>query len=299
MAFNIFESISESFNTVVNEPYRVLIGIGLSLIYTIPTNIGDGLIRYSMEGLFNNYYGNMMMNEGLNSLQLLSPISMIGIFLFAIGLLLALIVGSILSGYYLRVSKETVIGSGDKLPNWNNWLDLFLNGFIWSIGVFALSLIMLIVFMIIPIIVGVIIYMVLKSMVFISMFVALLFLIPYFIFMWLYIPLGSVNYAVNGFWALFDFKKIIRLISIEYVFLLIVWTIITLIVGVIMSIIMFIFGFILLTLPTMLSHGGFDIIFNVIYEIIYSIFASITSVILGIVSYKLYGKYYRYKINEL
>lgn len=144
------------------------------------------------------------------------------------GFLIALIIGFILDGYYVRVMKTTV-ENYDVLPDWDDIAELLKRGFLYWIGNIILS----IIFMIVPIlfiIFGVfLIFLPLVGIVFIGIGFLLLFVST--IALLIYEGLAEVNYSVKGFSGFFEFKEIFRMINLNYIILLIIVGVIVIVIN--------------------------------------------------------------------
>ncbi|XRO77522.1 DUF4013 domain-containing protein [Methanocaldococcus sp. 10A] len=162
---------------------------------------------------------------------LMADISKI-IVLFVVAMLSLLIIGIITNGYLVRVMKTTVEGS-DILPNWDNIVELFIKGLLFTIG----NIILAIIFFVIPIIlIALGIFSSIKSV------LGLIFLILGFVILlisgiayFFYSLLAEVNFSIKGFFGFFEFKKIFKMISLKYVVLVILIMIIGIIINIIVS----------------------------------------------------------------
>ncbi|MEO2117935.1 MAG: DUF4013 domain-containing protein [Methanocaldococcus sp.] len=147
------------------------------------------------------------------------------------GFLIALIVGFIIDGYYVRVMKTTV-ENYHILPDWDNIIDLLKRGFVYFVGEIVLS----IIFAIIPIlfiVVGAFLVALSGILGAIFMGFGFLLLIILTIAYLIYKGLAEVNYSIKGFSGFFEFREIFRMINLNYIILIIV-------VGVVVMIINFI-----------------------------------------------------------
>ncbi len=152
-----------------------------------------------------------------------------------IGLLISFILGFLVDGYYVRVLKTTVEGS-NKLPEWNNFVNLLVKGFLYAVG----GLILMIIFLFPLIVVGIMgIYsLIIRHSIGVGLsllFASLLISIPLFIALIFYLPLAKVNFSIRGFLGFFEFKRIFKLMSIKYILLVIIIWIITLIIELVVS----------------------------------------------------------------
>ena len=128
-----------------------------------------------------------------------------------IGFLISLVIGFIVDGYYVRIMKTTVEGN-DNLPEWDNFIDLLVRGFLYFVGILILAFI----FLIIPIIlfgIGILLITQDKIIGWAPLMMSFVKFIILFILLAFYLPLAEVNFSINGFLGFFEFKKIIRMIS--------------------------------------------------------------------------------------
>uniref|UniRef100_A9ABA4 Uncharacterized protein n=1 Tax=Methanococcus maripaludis (strain C6 / ATCC BAA-1332) TaxID=444158 RepID=A9ABA4_METM6 len=120
-----------------------------------------------------------------------------------LSLIMGLILFIVLDGYLLNVLKLSIKKSSD-LPEWNNYIELFKTGFLFSMGLIIISSI------------GPILQNLIRS--FDMNLVLFLLSMSLKILASLYVPLSAVNYAQEGRLAsFFDFPKIFKMISREYI----------------------------------------------------------------------------------
>ncbi|AIJ05505.1 hypothetical protein JH146_0656 [Methanocaldococcus bathoardescens] len=151
----------------------------------------------------------------------------------AVGFLISLVIGFVIDGYYVRIMKTTVEGF-DNLPEWDNFIDLLMRGFLYFVGVLILAFI----FLIIPIIlfgIGVLLITQDEIIGMVSLMISFVIFIILLILLLFYLPLAEVNFSINGFLGFFEFKKIIKMMSLKYIVLVIVVGIIVLIIESIIS----------------------------------------------------------------
>ncbi|ADG13844.1 conserved hypothetical protein [Methanocaldococcus infernus ME] len=155
------------------------------------------------------------------------------IIIFAILIMVAIIVSLIVAGYFVRIMKSSVENS-DKAPDWDNFLDLIIKGFLFSIGSFIVALI----FMIVPIILFIIGALIIKGFGIVFIGVGIVLLIISLILLALYQPLAQVNFSVKGFFGFFEFGKIFKMVfNLNYIILWLLLILIGVGIGIIITII--------------------------------------------------------------
>ncbi|WP_457612715.1 DUF4013 domain-containing protein [Methanocaldococcus sp.] len=194
-----------------------------------------GALLSSIAGAFGAIFGTLLSLYIISYLNPeTSPMSLISVILIAcVGFLIALIIGFILDGYYVRVMKTSVENS-NTLPDWNNVKDLLVRGFLYWVG----GLIVGIIFLIIPfllIVFGMFLMFIppLGLLVAGIGFICLIISMIAYIF---YSGLAEVNYSVIGFSGFFEFKKIFKMMNIDYILLVIVVIILTILVILIVNV---------------------------------------------------------------
>lgn len=275
--------IKEPFNYVVQgDKNKVIIGILLYFISILPLNFVTTIYQ--------------LINE--NNININEYYYVIGGIILIILAIISAVINCIVSGYFLKVIDKT-LNYGEKLPEWSDFLKLFIDGLFYLIGLFILyPLFFIIILSIGGLIFGVnyLLYGISEPLglslllIFISLFLLVLFLL--IVCFGIYVPLATVNYVKNGFWGLFDFKKVINLISIDYILIIIIFWIIFAIIGLLFQIPSIIVSIISVFL-------GHNIILYLIYDILYSLATSITSFIFGVVLYRAISKYIIDNCNEL
>ncbi|MBP2200810.1 hypothetical protein J3E07_000208 [Methanococcus voltae] len=214
------------------------------------------------------------------------------IFLF-IGIIIDLIVSIFLNGYIMKILSTTINGE-QKLPEWENWKELFYKGFVFFIGTVILNL----VFFFINMGFGIIDYM---SVFFFSysdigIFALFVSIIVFFfklvlsIIQAIYTPLALSNYAyTEEFKGFFEVKKIFKMMSLNWLAVLIVAVIVVLIIELpLYALIVFAIIFGIITESVTLA---------VVLGIVGILYASITLPLVSIYMYRCYGTYYK-KTNE-
>lgn len=145
------------------------------------------------------------------------------------GFLIALIVGFIIDGYYVRVMKTTV-ENYNILPDWDNIVDLLKRGFVYFVGEIILS----IIFAIIPVLFIVLgMFLMALSGILGAIFMGFGFLLLFILTIayLIYKGLAEVNYSIKGFSGFFEFREIFRMINLDYIILIIVVGVIVMIVN--------------------------------------------------------------------
>ncbi|XRP96705.1 DUF4013 domain-containing protein [Methanocaldococcus sp. 16A] len=151
----------------------------------------------------------------------------------AVGFLISLVIEFVIDGYYVRIMKTTVEGF-DNLPEWDNLVDLLMRGFLYFIGILILAF----VFLIIPIILfGISVLLITQDGIIglVSLMISFVIFVISIILLAFYLPLAEVNFSINGFLGFFEFKKIIKMMSLKYIVLVIVIGIIILIIESVIS----------------------------------------------------------------
>ena len=223
--------------------------------------------------------------------------------------LLGLILLIIQTGYFIKIAKNTIEGD-DNLPKWENFKDLFLKGIKYAVGMILLGII---IFAIPTIVLGIGIYLYIpfiqnlsgvsgiifnlppigvpEPLVWITFIFAILLYIVGFVIYTLYEPLATVNFAKKGFRGFFEFNYILKLMSLEYLLLVITYNvgifIIISAIGVVFTIFRFIFD---MVLPNI-----------VIYEtlgIIWDSMSAFISFFIYVIFYKSFSNYYVDKIDK-
>ncbi|HIP83896.1 MAG TPA: DUF4013 domain-containing protein, partial [Methanothermococcus okinawensis] len=200
-------------------------------------------------------------------------------------------------GYYIGVIKNTLKGL-DILPDWSNIVELLTDGILYSIALFILLLILslpvivLLIggsFFIVGEIIGYSSYSDLWNILsFLSILaiLLLLYIVVTSLVLWIYIPLATVNFAKKGFFGFFKIRDILKKISLEYIGILLLYTlfygIYSLISPIILKIILAIF---FLTLPPI----------AILVLLVALLIESIVIFVLGIMFYRAVAKYYREK----
>ncbi|ENN95642.1 hypothetical protein J422_06733 [Methanocaldococcus villosus KIN24-T80] len=264
----IGDYIKDSYNYIKNNFSKFLIGGILSLI----SGIFLGVMTF-----FISYLGNLY---DISRVVFLIPI-------FIIMFIILLTIIFIISGYYVRVMKNTV--ENKEAPDWDNIWELFVSGLLYTVGMLILSIIFLIIPFII-ILMAILFININTKLSVLTIILGLLLFIPFILCLTLYQPLASVNFSVNGFFGFFEFRKIFKLMSLKYVLLLIVVFIISFIVNLIISI-----PFIILKIVFLIANSDISFMIADILESTVSLFVSF---FLGIFSYRCYSLYYKDKIGE-
>jgi hypothetical protein len=225
--------------------------------------------------------------------------------------LLGLMLLIIQTGYLIKIAKNTVDGGG-HLPKWENFKDLFLNGIKWTVGMILLGII---IFAIPTIVLGIGIYLYIsfihnlsgahgnlpynippigapEPLVWITFIFAILLYMVGFVIYTIYEPLATVNFAKKGFKGFFEFKYILKLMSLEYLLLVIIYIIGIFIIISAISMIFAIFGFIFdMVLPNIVINESLNIIGESVVAFI--------SFFIYVVYYKSFSNYYVDKINKI
>ncbi|MBP2143123.1 hypothetical protein J2127_000264 [Methanococcus voltae] len=214
------------------------------------------------------------------------------IFLF-FGIIIDLIISIFLNGYIMKILSTTIQGE-QKLPDWENWKELFSKGFVFFIG----SVILSIVFFLLNLGFEIIDYMgtfllAYSDIGIFALFVSLIvlfFKLILSIIQAIYTPLALSNYAhTEEFKAFFEVKKIVKMMSLKWLAILIVATIVALIIELpLYALIVFAIVFGIITESLMLAT---------VLGVVGILYASITLPLVSVYIYRCYGTYYK-KINE-
>ncbi|XRO75972.1 DUF4013 domain-containing protein [Methanocaldococcus sp. 28A] len=231
----------------------------------------------------------------INLYSFMADISKIFV-LFILVILILLIIGIITSGYLVRVMKTTVEGS-NILPNWDNIVELFIKGVLYTIG----STILAIIFFIIPIILIVLgVFLLIKSPIgfAISMLGFIILLISGIAFFF-YSLLAEVNFSIKGFFGFFEFKKIFKMISLKYIVLVILVFIISVIINIIVSLPFVILSIILAPHNMIYSYSAYTVSPSiVILQLIEGIIKGFVAFFIMIFIGRAVALYYKDKIEE-
>ena len=225
----------------------------------------------------------------------LGPFSSIIVFLIDV------IIGIILSGYYMGVIKNTLKGI-DALPNWSNFTEIIIDGILYNIGTFILTIIAYLP-AILLLIVGVFFTAVEFGGYLISSFgsystysdpwsiitslsiiivLLLIYLIIASIAFLIYDPLATVNFAKKGFFGFFEFFYILKKVSLEYIGILLLYIGLGIILGIIIVVIAYISLAIFFLIPPV---GMLVLLFTFLI-------ISTTVFILVVMFYRAIAKYY-------
>jgi hypothetical protein len=224
--------------------------------------------------------------------------------------LLGLILLIIQTGYFIKIAKNTVEGD-DNLPKWENFKDLFIKGIKYAVGMILLGII---IFAIPTIVLGIGIYLYIsfvhelsgasvnmpynlppigapEPLVWITFIFAILLYVVGFVVYTIYEPLATVNFAKKGFRGFFEFNYILKLMSLEYLLLVILYNIGMFVIISAIAMIFAMFGII------------FDVVLSniVIYETLNVIGDSIIAFIsffIYVIFYKSFSNYYVDKIDK-
>jgi len=226
-------------------------------------------------------------------------------------LILIIVTFLIQCGYYIKIMKETLNGS-NKLPNWNNYSKLLIDGLLYSIGALILLFISLI-----PMFVGGALYLVgLHFLVktFSSIFEVIMdigawmtilgFVFGYLVFL-VYLPISTANSRNKGFFGFFEFKKLFKVMNLKYIVLVIVVYILTSLIYLIVYFII-VFG---IMVALYLTYGSFEMIYIKIEVekdyLLIGLIAFISSIIFGvstlfcmILYHRIFANYYKEKVID-
>ena len=273
--------IKEPFNYAMSDWKKIFVGGVFGLIYMLPTQLLNAILQT------NNYIQYMESSTG-SDISLL--ISLLGIFGFNV--ILSIIFGSFQYGYYMKLAKDTVeYGEDAKLPEWEDWKNLFKKGIMFYIGSLLLALIVFLPFIIIASIIGYVIFLVGEIPILIIYFFTALgiYLLISLIYMF-YFYLASVNFANVGFKGFFEFKKIINLFSLKYILLVIILLIIMMVLSFIAS------------LPSLIINIGVvlsnNMALSLVSAVIDAVLMSFVGFFTSVVIYRSISKYYKEKMHE-
>ncbi|MCS3900622.1 DUF4013 domain-containing protein [Methanococcus voltae] len=198
---------------------------------------------------------------------------------FIIWLVISILISLATNGYIVKLIKTSIAGE-QVLPNWEKWGDLLSKGLILTIGSIIMSLIFLAIhtlvsmpfnYLEIPVIAGILTTII-------------------NIFQMLYIPLAVSNYSyTEEFTAFFKVKEICKMMSLKWLAILIVVSIISLIV--LIPTFLLGMGFIL-----SLVGGSFEM--GAIVGIITVLVASLSYSIISFYAYRCYATYYKSVITD-
>jgi len=280
------EYITNSFKYVLSDIKKGLVGGLLSSISGIIGAVFGIILSMLSIHYINPELAFEIPYNTLSSSLTLSSLLVIGCF----GFLIALIIGFIVDGYYVRVMKTTV-ENYDILPDWNNVADLLKRGFLYWIGV----VILLIIFMIVPILFFIIgIFLMIKNPIvgfaFVGIGLILLFIL--IIAFLIYIGLAEVNYSVKGFIGFFEFKEIFSMINLTYIVLLIVVGIITIVIGFIVQLPFILIKYLVGGLNPASSS-------QLIIEIISTVVSTFVGFYMVVFSRRAVALYYKDRVEEL
>ncbi len=260
---------------------KIFVGGVLGLIYMLPSQIINALFQ-------TGYYFN-----NINSLKFNYYILIWTFGAFLLIVLLSIIFGSFRVGYYIRLAKNTVIHNDNELPEWENWGDLFKKGILYYVGSILIIMIIFIPITVILMLIGYAIYINSGgnfSTNLIYIFIALGIYLLAIIFYVLYIFLAAINYANVGFSGFFEFKKIIDLMSLKYILLIIILTIINMVLSFIASLPSIIINF-----GALISNNMTLIIGSAIID---TILMSFIGFFISVAIYRSISIYYKEKMQE-
>ncbi len=273
--------IKEPFNYAMSDWKKIFVGGVFGLIYMLPTQLLNAILQT------NNYIQYMESSTGSDISLLISLLGMFGLIV-----ILSIIFGSFQYGYYMKLAKYTVeYGEDAKLPEWEDWKNLFKKGILFYIGSLLLALIVFLPFIIIASIIGYVIFLVGGIPILIIYFFTALgiYLLISLIYMF-YFYLASVNFANVGFKGFFEFKKIINLFSLKYILLVIILLIIMMVLSFIAS------------LPSLIINIGVvlsnNMALSLVSAVIDAVLMSFVGFFTSVVIYRSISKYYKEKMHE-
>ncbi|WP_292460101.1 DUF4013 domain-containing protein [Methanothermococcus sp.] len=277
--------IKEPFKYATSDWKKIFVGGVLNIIAILPLELLSamiGVISYS-GSRFGTYTPSI---EGLTTM----------IAIFVVLSLFTIIISIILMGYYITISKNT-IESIDTLPEWENFGTFIKNGFLYYVAllifgfvVIGLPIILMSALLFIPVYNHISNYHPNMNII-IGLLLFILVICILAILAILYIPLATVNFAKKGFEGFFEFKYILKLISLKYIVLLILLWLIFVVISA------------LINLPAMvlsiLSELSYNTTMLYISKVLYAITGGFTSFFLSVIYYRSISNYYVDKLKKL
>jgi len=143
---------------------------------------------------------------------------LLGPFSFILILVIDLVVIIAINGYYIAVIKNTLEGL-DTLPDWSNLGEILRDGALYIGALFILLLVVYLPAILLLSIVGLLFDWATTTL------LLLLYVSVSLIALMIYVPLAMVNFAKKGFLGFFEVVDILKKISLEYLGIQVIYTV--------------------------------------------------------------------------